>query len=297
MTDMIAAPHRDQALCHEGAIESDQRRDVCDGTERDVMQHAEQIGLWPFAGPEPARAQLAIDRDQRHQHEADGGEVAEAGEIIGPVRIHQRVDLGQFIAALMMIDHHDRHSEPAGFRQRLEAGGAAIHRHQQRGTLGRKHAHGLDIGAIALKDPVGNVDQRIEPAMAQMPGEQRRRGGAVDIVVAEDRDPFAARRRIRDAVGGRLHLRHRVGIGQQLANGRIEKILDRVDLDIAPRQHPRQHLRQSIALHNRERPRRAARIEPVAPQFSGRRMRHAKKGRRGFDRQCGCGKRHDAFGR
>ena len=223
--------------------------------------------------------------------------MAEAGEVIGPVRIHQRVDLGQFIAALMMIDHDHRHPEPAGFRQRLEAGGAAIHRHQQRRALAGEHADRLGIGAVALENPVGNMDQRIEPAMAQMPGQQRRRSGAVDVVVAEDRDLFVARGRIRDALGGRLHLRHGVGIGHQLADGRIEKVLDRVDLDVAPRQHPRQHLRQLIALRDRQRPRRAARIEPVAPQFSGRGMRHAEKRRRSFDRQCGCGKRHDAFRR
>ena len=42
----------------------------------------------------PRAAQLAIDRNQRDQHEADGGEMAEAGEIVGPVRIDQRIDLG-----------------------------------------------------------------------------------------------------------------------------------------------------------------------------------------------------------
>ena len=44
----------------------------------------------------------------------------------------------------------------------------------------------------------------IEPAMAQMPGEQRRRRGAVDVVVAEDRDLLAARRGVRDAASPRL---------------------------------------------------------------------------------------------
>ena len=221
--------------------------------------------------------------------------MAEAREIVGPVRIDQRVDLGQFIAALVMIDHDDRHAQAPRFRQRLQAGGAAIHRHQQRRALAREHAHGFDIGAVAFEDPVGNMNQRIEPAMAQVPGQERRRGGAVDIVIAEDRDLFAARRRVRDALRGGFHLRHGVGIGHQFADGRIEKILDRVDVDVAPGQHPRQHFRQLIALRDRQRPRRAARIEPVAPQFSGRGMGDAEKRRRRFDGQCGCGKRHDAF--
>ena len=184
------------------------------------MQHAEQIRLRPLGGPEAAGAQLAIDRDQRDQHETDRGEMAEAGEVVGPVRIHQRLDLRQFIAALMMIDHDDRHPEPPRFVQRLEAGGAAIDRHQQRRALAGEHADGLDIGAVAFKNPVGNVDQGIEPAMAQVPGEQRRRRRAVDVVIAEDRDFFAARSRIRDPLRRGFHLRHGVGIGHHLADGR-----------------------------------------------------------------------------
>ena len=74
---MIAAPHRDQALGDEGAVEADQRRHIRNRAERDVMQHAEQIGLGHLRAPEAALAQLAIDRNQRHQHEADGGEMAE----------------------------------------------------------------------------------------------------------------------------------------------------------------------------------------------------------------------------
>ena len=123
--------------------------------------------------------------------------------------------------------------------------------------------------------------------MAQMPGEQRRRGRAVDVIVAEDRDLLAARGRVRNALGRRLHLRHGEGIGHQFADGRIEEILDRIDLDVAAGQHARQHLRQLMALRDRQRPRRPARIEPVAPQLSGQRMRHAEKGVRRFDREGG----------
>ena len=59
MADMIAAAHRDQALCDKGAIEPGQRRDIGDGAERDVMQHAQKIRFRHFGGPEPARTQLA----------------------------------------------------------------------------------------------------------------------------------------------------------------------------------------------------------------------------------------------
>jgi hypothetical protein len=131
--------------------------------------------------------------------------------------------------------------------------------------------------------------------MAQMPGQQRRRGRAIHVVIAEDRDLLAARGRVGNAPRRRFHLRHGMGIGHQFADGRIEKVLDLVDPDVAARQHARQHLRQLVALRDRQRPCRPARVEPVTPQFAGRRTRHAKKRRRQFNGNGGCGKCHDAF--
>ena len=233
--------------------------------------------------------------EQIHQNEPDRGEMAQPREVVRPVRIYQRIDFRQFFAGLVMVDDDDRHAKLPRFRQRLDTGGAAIDGDEQRGALSSQRAHRLDVGAIALEDAVGDVDQGIEPAMAQMPGQQRRRGRTVDVVIAEDRDLLGARGRIRNAPRRRLHRRHGMGIGHQLADGLIEKILDLVDPDIAARQHARQHLRQLVALRDRQRPRRPPGIEPVAPQFAGRRTRHAEKGRRLFNGNCGCGKRHDAF--
>ena len=47
----------------------------------------------------PRAAQLAVDRHQRHEHEADRREMAEAGQIVEPVRIDQRVDGGSSSSA------------------------------------------------------------------------------------------------------------------------------------------------------------------------------------------------------
>ena len=225
VADMVAPAHRDQALGDEGAVEPDQRRDIGDRAERDMMQHAEQIGLRHLRGPEAALAQLAIDRDQRHQRRArprrDGrGRRDRRAGSDSPARrpraVRRRTD-------------GDR-SRPRTCRAACaSASGSMLVVPQSTVTssvapLRGERAHRFGVGAIALEQPVGNVDQRIEPAMAQMPGEQRRRGRAVDIVVAEDRDLLAAHGRIRDALGGGLHLRHREGIGHQLADGRIEEV-------------------------------------------------------------------------
>ena len=124
-----------------------------------------------------------------------------------------------------MVDDDHGHAELARFRQRLEAGGAAIDGDQQRGAFAGKRPHRLDVGAIALKNAVGDVDQGIEPAMAQMPGQQRRGGRAIDVVIAEDRDLLAARGRVGDALRRRLHRRYGMGI-RLICGGGIEEIRD-----------------------------------------------------------------------
>ena len=94
---MVAAAHRDQALGNERTVEPGQWGNIGDGPERHMVQHAEQIRFRPFAVPEAAVPQFAIDSDQRHQHETDGGEITEAGDVIDAIRVHQRIDLGQFV--------------------------------------------------------------------------------------------------------------------------------------------------------------------------------------------------------
>ena len=56
VADMVAPPHRDQAFCDESAVETDQRRDIGNRAERNVMQHAEQIRLGHLRIPEAALA-------------------------------------------------------------------------------------------------------------------------------------------------------------------------------------------------------------------------------------------------
>ncbi len=115
MADMIPAAHGDQTFCDKGPVQPDQRRDIGHGAERNVMQHAQQIRLRQFAGPEASRPQFAVDRHQCNEHEADRGEMAEPRQVVEPVRIHERFRLRQFLAALVMIDNNDRHSQPTRF--------------------------------------------------------------------------------------------------------------------------------------------------------------------------------------
>ncbi len=142
----------------------------------------------PRGAPETALAQFARQRHQRQEHQSDGGEMAEPGQIVGAVRIDDGGGVGKLLVGLVMIDDHRLQPELARFGERFMAGGAAIDRDQQRRAALREGADGVDVRPVALEDPVGNMHDRIEPAVPQVAAQQRRRGRAVDIVVAEDRD-------------------------------------------------------------------------------------------------------------
>ena len=196
---VLAPSQRDQPLGDEGAVEAGQRHDVGDGAERDQMQQREQIGLGARTGPEIAPAQLARDRDQRDKHQPDRRQLAEAGQIVGAVGIDDGRRLRQFLVGLMMVDDDGVEAELGRLRQRLEAGGAAIDRHQKLDAFVGKRADRLHVRPIALEDAVGDMHDRIETAIAQIAAQQCRRRRAVDIVVAEDRDRLAARDRVANA--------------------------------------------------------------------------------------------------
>ena len=117
---LLAPAQRDQALGDEGAVEALERHHVGDGAERDEIEQRQQIGLGPRAGPEAARAQLAVDRDQREEHQPDGGEMAKPGEIVEPVRIDDGERRRQFALGLMMVDDHDVEAEPSRLGERLD---------------------------------------------------------------------------------------------------------------------------------------------------------------------------------
>ena len=118
--DLLAPAQRDQALGDEGAVEAVERHHVGDGAERDQIEQRQQIGLGPRRGPEAALAQLAVDRDQREEHEPDGGEMAEPGEIVGAVRIDDRHRRRQFLVGLMMVDDDDVEAELLRLGERLD---------------------------------------------------------------------------------------------------------------------------------------------------------------------------------
>ena len=203
--------------------------------------------------------------------------MAEPGEIVAPVRIDDCYRRRQFLVGLMVIDDDDIDAELFGLLERLDAGRAAIDADQKRCAALGKRAHRFDIRAVAFEQAVGNVDDRLDAALAQIARQQRRRGGAVDVVIAENGDALAARHRVGNALRRFLHGGQHIRIGHRALDGRIEKRIDRIGLDIAAGENARQQFRQIVALRDGERARGAALVEPVAPSAPGRRVFDAKE--------------------
>jgi len=74
---IVAPAQRQQSLGDESAVEALERHHVGDRSERHQIEEPEKIRFRPLRRPKSARAQFAIDRDDGHEHEADGREVAE----------------------------------------------------------------------------------------------------------------------------------------------------------------------------------------------------------------------------
>ena len=135
----------------------------------------------------------------------------------------------------------DDRVEPKARRlgERLVARRAAIDGDEKlRAALGER-ADRLDIRAVALDDPVGNMDQVRRAAGAQVLGEERRAAGAVDVVVAEDRDDLAGQDGVGEALGGVLHVAQLVRVRQEVAQLRGKEARHLVHGDAAPGEHPR----------------------------------------------------------
>ena len=107
--------------------------------------------------------------------------------------------------------------------------------------------------------------------------EQRCRGCAVDVIIAEDRDLFPAHDRIGKSGSGHLHVAKDMRIRHQRSHCRIEKACDLVLLHSPAGKDPRQQLGHALALRHGKRAHRAAFVEPVAPGAAAHGMLNTEK--------------------
>ena len=170
-------------------------RDIGDGAERDKVEQVEDRRLGRGVGEAPAAAQLAQQRDPEQERHSDRGEVAVRRALdafVEPVGVDQRDRGRQRRGALVVVA--DDHLEPrgGGLGERFERLRAAIDGDGEARALRLQFDQRRAARAIALHQPVGDIDHRVAAEPAQQQRQQRRRGRAIDVIVAEDGDPLSA---------------------------------------------------------------------------------------------------------
>ena len=97
-------------------------------------------------GKEAALPQRPIERHQRHIDDTRRGEIAEARQVVLPVRIDERERSRQRLRRLVMIEHDRIEAEARLVLDRLEAGRAAIDGHDERRAFARERRIASTLG-------------------------------------------------------------------------------------------------------------------------------------------------------
>ena len=188
--DVAPLGHHLEALGDEGAVERLQPRNVGDRAERDDVEQVDELRLGPL-GEIAAPAQLAQQRHSQQERHADRRDMAVRRAdfaLVEPVGIDHRVRDGKAGGALVMVADDDVEAGIGRLLERIERLRAAIDGDRQARAAPLQLDQRRARRAIALHQPVGDVDHRLDAQAAQQDRQQRRRGRPIDIIVAENGD-------------------------------------------------------------------------------------------------------------
>ena len=101
--------------------------------------------------------------------------------------VHHRRGGGQGIFALVVVGDHHIHLQAPGKVYFLHGGDAAVHGDDEGHPLGGQGLDGLQVEAVALLQPVGDVGGHLSPHAPQAVGEQAGGGDAVHVIIPVDR--------------------------------------------------------------------------------------------------------------
>ena len=190
-----------QAVMHQHAILIDQGHHVGHrpqggqphGLEREVS-HPRADLLRP--------AGLLAQRPGQLEGHARAAQLAEGIGAARQPRMNDRRGLGERGPGLVMIGDDQFQAELAGQGGLLDAGDAAIDRHQQVRLAVAPGADGVGVQPVALLDAVRHVVGRLGAEHLQAQPEDGRAGHAVDVVIAVDDDPLAGGHGVADPPHG-----------------------------------------------------------------------------------------------
>ncbi len=191
-----------------------------------------------------------MQSDQHHEDDAGRAEVAETGEIVGPVGVDDGRGGRKGQRNLMMIDDQRLEPQSRSLRQGGMAARPAIDRDQQ-ACIGRgDHADGFEAGPIAFGQTIRDVDQRVKPGGPQIFTEQSGRGRSIHVIITEDGDLLPGFDGARQPLHGRSHIGQSVRVRHERPQRRIEIGRAGADVDTAARQDARHDVRKALRLRH-----------------------------------------------
>ena len=219
------AGHHLQPLGRQRPVEAGERGDVADRPHRGQVQPGGEVRL---AAPFEQAATPGLPVQGRQQDECDARrrEMPLPRGAVRPVRIHQRGhrrDLA--IAHQVVVDHHHLEADLGGAGQGVVGGGAAVDGHHQLRALGLQAAEGGWRRAITFGDAIGDIDRQFLPHRPEPAHELGRGGGAVHVVVGEDRHRPPPLQSVHQDFGGPVHVLEGGRIGKQGLQSRIEEVV------------------------------------------------------------------------
>ncbi len=254
---------------HQDPVRADERDHVGDRPERDEVERVLQVRLRPIRLVPPPLPQHLAERHREGEGHPDGGEVLRRVGAAGLVRVQDRGRRRQLDRDGVVV-HDDRVEPERGRGADLRRGGdPAVERDEEPGALRGELLDGGEVEPVPLDQPVRDVGEHVGAARAQEAGEERRRGHAVHVVVAVERDPLPALDRADDPRDGGVHALHRAGVGQ-LGEARREERLRLRRLGEAPRgEHPPGERMQPERVRQPRGPRQIhLRLDPPPPRRS-----------------------------
>ena len=183
----------------------------------------------------------------------------------------------QPLVGLMVVDDDHVGTHPARHGQRLEAGGAAVDRHDQPCAVRHEPLNGRGIGSVTLEQAVGNVDAAAEAVMRHKAMDEGDRRGAVDVVVAKNGYRLAGDDGVGQPRRGFIHILQDAGIRHQGLDRRIKDDRHLVEPYATGRQDTAEEFRQVVVLADGRGEIDVGRVNSLAPVQSADGLRDAEK--------------------
>ena len=166
---VLAPARRLQPTLHESAVQPLEWYHIADRRKAGEVDQPHQVGQTLIA----AQPQRPVDRDEDHEGDTRGAQIAQPRNVVRPVRIDDGRRLGELVIAEMMVDHHHVGAARPRMCDRLIAHRAAVERQDQAGAGVDQPVHRSDRRAVAFEDAIGDIHQWVEAEVPEVAGDER----------------------------------------------------------------------------------------------------------------------------